>query len=158
MVGVFSNRYRKTNSLEVCDVNRYITARFHLSSPFPAPFFIRAGFKCNHRLDQACPTFLVLRATFTWGNLLRATNVLWRNNKLLWHDKPLDFDKFYAITRGDNESYSCQRKKQTTEKTIDANHQQLLRFDFLWCCWVKWPVLCTESAVNKLMQLSWFIP
>jgi len=26
-------------------------------------------------LDQACPTFLVLRATFTWGNLLRATNV-----------------------------------------------------------------------------------
>ena len=26
-------------------------------------------------LDQACPTFLVLRATFRRGNLLRATNV-----------------------------------------------------------------------------------
>jgi len=26
-------------------------------------------------LVQVCPTFLVLRATFTWGNLLRVTNV-----------------------------------------------------------------------------------
>jgi len=28
----------------------------------------------NPSLWQACPTFLVLRATFTRGNLLRATN------------------------------------------------------------------------------------
>ena len=25
------------------------------------------------------------------------------NNKLLWRNKSLDFDKFYAITRGDND-------------------------------------------------------
>jgi len=31
--------------------------------------------KRNNHQRQACPTFLVLRATFTWGNLLRATNV-----------------------------------------------------------------------------------
>jgi len=32
---------------------------------------------------------------------------LWRNNKILWPNESIDFDKFYAMTRGDNESYSC---------------------------------------------------
>ena len=31
----------------------------------------------------------------------------WRNNKLLWRNKSLDFDTFYAITQGDNDVVVC---------------------------------------------------
>ena len=48
-------------------------------------------------IDQACPTFLVLRAIFTWGNLLQATNIFVML-QIPW------FGKLYVITQGDNES------------------------------------------------------
>jgi len=53
-----------------------------------------AALSHKKHIVQACPTFLMLRATFTWGNLLRITNVLWRNNRLLWRNKSPDFDTF----------------------------------------------------------------
>jgi len=79
---------------------KILRAPKHLFAPSPQTFV------CSP-LWQACPTFLVLWVTFIWEIFCGPQTFLWCNNELLWRNKCLDFDKVYAITRGDNESYSC---------------------------------------------------
>jgi len=101
------SEYLQTSKLNLSTTKR-VSAVFHLNNKEA-----KRELKINHNNETLpfCSEHKYLRAglpnLFSVAGHFHMWKFIAGHKRFLWCNKSLDFDKFYAITRGDDESYSC---------------------------------------------------